>query len=209
MLPANESSIRSVLASRGASKIRVEGTTLREVITALYGEIKAEQRKTKLTWNGAPNPDECPDPKLQVGELMKWKPYTGPLGIGRYFVQNMKVLYSNGQPVKDLSTISTEKRVERLVDGKGNFLREATFASDKELVDNALKYYMQDAMLRDPNLCPHCFAFTTTDKTDFLRHLKKVHKAEFEKLLALDEDEEEVPPTLEEPPVKKRAAKAQ
>ena len=197
MLPQNESSVRSVLASRGATKVRVEGTSIREVVQALFAEEFAKLKKVRLTWNPSTIPDS-PNPKMMVGLLRKDRPYTGPLGVGRYFVQNMMVLYSNGEPVKDMSLISNEKRVERIVDGKGNFLREQVFQSDREAVDNALRFYMQIAVRLDPNLCQFCVQFTTEDRTEYLKHLRKRHPQEFQKLLTADPEDDEEP--VEEPP---------
>ncbi len=212
MLPQFESAARGALASRGASNIRVEGKSVKDVIRELFAEVWAEQKKVRLTWNPA-SIGEPADPGMKIGLLCKWKPYTGPLGIGRYFVQNMMVLYSNGEPVTDMTTISTEKRTERIVDGKGNFLRDQVFPSDREQVDNALRYYMQIAVRLDPNLCRYCVQFSTDDRDEYLRHMKKVHSAEFQQMLKGDDDEEPEATTAQaaEPaePVSRKARAAQ
>jgi len=198
MLPQFENAARGALQSRGASNIRVSGTSIKEVVQTLFAEEMAKLKKVRLTWNPGQAP-EPPDPSMKIGLLCKWKPYTGPIGIGRYFVQNMMVLYSNGEPVEDMSTISTEKRVERIVDGKGNFLREHTFKSDREYVDEALRFYMQIAIRLDPNLCRYCVQFSTDNRDEYILHMRQKHKPEFYKMLHADDPEVIPDPAPEEP----------
>ena len=182
MLPHNASALESQLMGSGATKVKVEGKTVRQFIQEQVKDAIAQIRKTKLTWQpGAAG--EPRDPKFVVGKLRKDKTWIGPIGTGKYYIQNMRVFHSNGVEVKGFGSIS-DKPVKEMVPQRGGGFVEMTFPSDLERVKEALLAYSRQAVQLDPNICPYCFQFSSADRKVMGRHVFKFHPKEFNREMA-------------------------
>lgn len=170
----------------------VEGTTLKELVQSILGEEMEKLKKVRLTWNRDKAPI-APDRSLQVGELRKWLPYIGPLGKGRYYIQNTTVFHSNGVEA-DPAKISDKRWVETVRDKAGN-ITEYERPSDLELVTKGLTDYLAAALKTDPNLCRYCGLFTAPDRTAYMKHVYKQHRDEFNKEMG-EEPESRIDPNL-------------
>ncbi len=173
----HEAAVRGILAGAprelGIKNVKVEGSNLREVIKTILKDEFASLRKNRLTWK-ADQLEPPPDPKLQIGKLRKdGKPYIGPIGAGKYYIQNGEILSSAGQPVST-DVISRIQPLVKRPDGT-----EVTYRSDWELVNECLSNYLRTALALDPNLCPYCARYSTATRMDYMRHVYKEHPKEF------------------------------
>jgi hypothetical protein len=205
MQPQHEQSVRGILNPKVAENVTVKGTSIRDVVRKILGEEFEKLKKVRLTWK-ADSLEPPSDPSLQIGKLRKdGRPYIGPIGDGRYYIQNGIVLRSNGEEVEDLSTISEHKPVEQRRDG-----RIVTYKSDREMVDEALASYMRVALSLDPNLCPYCARVSARTRQDYMRHVYSKHPKEFVEEMEQGETRADVmadahgtermpPPVVEEP----------
>ena len=182
MLSHAERQLESQLAGAGATKVKIEGKSLKKFIQETLAEQIALARKTKLTWRKG-EIDEPADAKKRVGKLRLDKPYIGPIGRGRWYVQNMRVFTAAGQPLKDFSPISTDKVIEHVADRTGK-TTEVKFPSEMERVQEALTFYAKSAAANDPNLCPYCFAYSEANRKLMTQHLFKQHPKEFQAEMA-------------------------
>jgi hypothetical protein len=157
----------------GITKVKVEGSDLREVIREMLKEEYVSLRKNRLTW--ARNSEyEVRDPRYVVGELRKdGYPYIGPIGKGRYFIQNGKLYSSNGRPF-DIDKVSTEPFKTK--DKDGNITE---WPSDRQFVDECLASYFRTALALDPNLCPYCALVSLSDRKSYMQHVYAEHPKEF------------------------------
>jgi hypothetical protein len=202
--------LHSAPKTLGIANVRVEGTDMREAIRAMLKEEFASLRRVRMTW--ARNSEEDPkDPRYVVGELRKdGYPFIGPIGKGRYFIQNGRLYTSNGRPF-DIEKVSTEPFKTK--DRDGNITE---WPSDRQFVDECLKSYYRSALALDPNLCPYCAMVSLKDRKAYMTHVYKEHPKEFlEDVEGNDQSrmdiqaeahgEEPVPlPTMEPPPRNKR-----
>jgi hypothetical protein len=157
----------------GITKVKYEGSDLREVIREMLKEEYATLRKNKLTWARS-SEREIADPRFVVGELRKdGYPYIGPIGRGRYFIQNGKLYTSNGVPF-DIEKVSTEP--SKTKDKDGNITE---WPSDRQFVDECLASYYRTALALDPNLCPYCAQVSLSDRKAYMEHVYRVHPKEF------------------------------
>ena len=178
MIETNKRSLESsLLGIQGVSKVKVEGMSLKEFVQNTVQESLAQIKKTKLTWGRGQIPPPV-NPKFIRGMLRMDRPWIGPLGRGKYFIQNALVLFGNGEKVKDLSTISRAP-VKEMVQQRGGGFIEMTFPSDWDLVENAMKIYVMAALKLDPNLCPYCVRFSSEDRKAMTKHVFEKHPKEF------------------------------
>lgn len=194
-----EASLRGI---KGVDKVKVEGTTLQEFIRETVKDSLEQIRKHgKLTWTKGSIPPPVSD-KMIRGKLRLDKPYIGPIGRGKYYVQNATVLFSNGEKVRDLSVISRQP-VKEMVQQKGGGFLEMTYPSDWERVEEVMRSYIMQALKLDPNLCPYCVRFSSGDRREMTAHVYKLHPKEFSEEMegtatgALD-DAPQIPEVLSE-----------
>lgn len=174
MLPQNEAAVRGILGPKVAENVKVSGTSLRDVVKRILGEEIAKLKTVRLTWK-TDTLDSPADPSLQIGKLRRdGRAFMGPIGSGRYYVQNGLVLRSNGQEVEDFATISDHKPTALQRDGN-----VITYKSDRELVDEHLANYMRQALALDPNLCPYCARVSAKTRQEYMRHVYSKHPNEF------------------------------
>jgi hypothetical protein len=192
----NERALEAQLRGAGAGDVKVEGKTVRQFVQEVLADSLAQIRKNKLTWNKGTLP-EAADPKKVVGKLRLDKTWIGPIGRGKYYIQNMRVFLANGQPIKDLRSIS-EKPIKELVKQVGGGVIEVEYPSDRERVEESLKAYASQAALNDPNLCPYCFAYSSGNRKDMTGHVFKTHPADFNREIAETTTSDEEPATAPE-----------
>lgn len=177
MLETNKRSLESQLLGTGAKNVKVEGTTLKEFIRSQVAESLAQIKKTKLTWGRGSIPPPVNE-KFVLGKIRTDKPYIGPIGRGKYYVQNATVYMANGERLKDLSTISRQP-IKEMVQQRGGGFVEMTYPSDWERVEDAMKIYITDALKLDPFLCPYCIKFSSEDRRAMTHHVYSRHPKEF------------------------------
>lgn len=177
MLPQSEAQIRGILS--GAPKeldvrnIKFEGTNLRDVIRTVLKDEFASARKVRLTWNRAAEEDPK-DPKYVQGELRKdGFPYIGPIGDGKYYIQNGVLYLSNGKRA-DMTKVSRTRK--KLRDKDGN---ETELKSDMEWIEECMGSYLKTALALDVNLCPYCALVSPRTRKDYMEHVYKAHPKEF------------------------------
>ena len=201
MIPHNERAVESqLLGDPRVSKVKVEGKSIREFVHEQVKDSLTQIRKSgKLTWakgsEGQPK-----DPKFVVGKLRKDKTWIGPIGRGKYYVQNMRVFLSNGTEIKSMSQIDT-KPIKEMVQQRGGAYLEQTFPSDLDRVKEALEIYARQAVLLDPNICGYCFQFSEADRKKMTAHMFKFHPKEFNAEMAeatADLDDDDAPVTQAE-----------
>jgi hypothetical protein len=196
MLTHNEKMIEAQLRGiPGVEGVKVEGKTVRQFVQEVLADSLAQLKKNKLTWNKGQMP-EPNDPKKRVGKLRLDKTFIGPIGRGRYYVQNMRVFLANGQPIKDLRSISDKPIKEMVKQGGGTgTVLEVEYPSDRSRVEEALRAYASQAAMNDPNLCPYCFMFSSPKRTEMTRHVYDKHPKNFNEEMAMapSADDEDVP----------------
>lgn len=178
MLQENERALASSLRGAGMEKVKIEGTNVKEFIKATIADQLAQIRKTRLTWRQAKDLGEPRDPKMVRGGLRLDKPYIGPIGKGRWYVQNAAVFYSNGKKVGDMNVIPDKPIVEQVKQAGGGFIEER-FPSERSRVQDALKIYIHEALLLDPHLCAVCVQFSNSDRVKMTAHMYLKHPKEF------------------------------
>lgn len=206
MLPHNASALESQLMGSGATKVKVEGKSVKQFIQEQVKDAIAQIRKTKLTWQpGAAG--EPRDPKFVVGKLRKDKTWIGPIGTGKYYIQNMRVFHSNGVEVRGMGTIS-DKPVKEMVPQRGGGFVEMTFPSDLDRVKEALVAYSRQAVALDPNICPVCFQVSEKDRVKMTAHMFTKHPKEFNAEMAAATKEAEEAEAEPAPPAEAEATEA-
>ncbi len=199
MLTQNERALESqLLGDPRVSKAKVEGKSFKQIVEEQVRDSLAQIRKSgKLTWQkGALG--EARDPKFVVGKLRKDKTWIGPIGRGKYYVQNMRVFLANGVEIKSMAQIDT-KPIKEMVQQRGGAYLEMTFPSDMERVKEALEIYARQAVLLDPYICAYCFQYSEADRKKMTAHIFKFHPKEFntEMAEATDDSDEGPSPQVE------------
>jgi hypothetical protein len=198
MLTSNERALEGqLMADPRIVKAKVEGKSLTQIVQETVKDQIAQIRKSgKLTWAKG-SLGEARDPKFVVGKLRKDKTWIGPIGRGKYYVQNMRVFLSNGTEIKSMASIDTKPVIE-MVQQRGGAYLEMKFPSDMERVKEALEIYARQAVLLDPHICGYCFQYSEADRKKMTAHIFKSHPKEFNAEMAEStsgmEDEDVAPP---------------
>jgi hypothetical protein len=210
-----EAELRGIFASAprelGIKDVKYEGSNLRQVIREVLKDEYASLRKNRLTWSRG-SEDDPRDRRFVVGELRKdGFPYIGPIGRGKYYIQNSTLYLSNGRKA-DIEKVSHDRWTYLNVD---KVLTEEL--SDYERVQEAMASYTRVALAMDPNLCPYCALVSPKTRKDYMQHVYQEHPKEFLADAEGNEDtrldiqakrhgEEPVPlPTVEVPEKRPRA----
>lgn len=177
MQPQHEATVRGVLSGApkdlGIKDVKVTGTSLREFVKEVLKDEFASLRKNRLTWR-QDQLEPVFDPKLQVGLLRKdGLAYIGPFGIGKWYIQNGKLLRSNGT-VASMEDLSRERPRETRKDGVA-----VEYRSDHELAVEMLGNYVRCALALDPNLCPYCAEVSPKSRKEYMQHVYQSHPKEF------------------------------
>lgn len=136
-------------------RIPEESTDLQATINKSIAERLEFNSRTKLTWD----PKRLPvrgAAKMLGAELCLSLPYI--LIERRYYVQNMRVFRTNGDRI-DLTDVFD------LEGGGPIYLR----------VKESYEQMAKDAARADPNLCRHCWLFTSISSAQYLTHMVTEH----------------------------------
>lgn len=135
----------------------------------VYSEARIRDAKAKMTWNPAKVKvtDTAGNPIGYTGEFNKYLPWISIPGqgtdgrdrTGKYYIQNGRILLSNGTP------ISMDEIAEK-------------WPADLPRVEDAYEKFLLVAEAKDPMLCKICKAYSADNIDDSQDHLITAHPDE-------------------------------